>query len=65
MAGTLSKIEVSVGPGESPALLRNDIAPGDPLKWSIVDLQVESPYVAAVAVEGKIADIRYRNLASQ
>lgn len=44
--------DVSILPGEPPALLAHRIRPGDVGRWSLRDLEVPEGYCAALAVEG-------------
>jgi len=48
----LDQFDVSLAPGEPPALLRVDGADHEAARWSLYDLRPDSDYAAAVAVEG-------------
>lgn len=51
----LSRFCVSLSPGESPALLRVEGDPAEISRWSFRELAPGPGYVAALAVEGRIA----------
>lgn len=59
IAQLLDKVSVSCAPGEPARLLSNRQEPDDVHKWSIEDLKEESPYIGALAYEGKGAEVKY------
>lgn len=55
----LDSFDVTLGPGDRAALLRND--DGTHERWTMVNVEVGPGYAGAVAVEGQITNIRYWN----
>ncbi len=51
----LDSFEVTLAPGDGPALLRARHGPDDAARWSLYDLPVTPGYTAALAVEGASA----------
>ncbi len=49
----LDEFDVSLGPGEVAALLRNPKDPGEVTRWSMQSVAVPAGYVAAVVAEGQ------------
>jgi 4'-phosphopantetheinyl transferase len=56
LSQALDGFDVTLGPGEPAALLRVD--EDDASRWSLRDLDVSAGYAAALAVEGKVSEIR-------
>lgn len=52
----LDGFDVTLGPGEPPALLRAD--EDDTSRWSLSDIDVGEDYASALVVEGQISNIR-------
>jgi 4'-phosphopantetheinyl transferase len=50
--------DVSLLPGEPPALIEHRQSPGEPARWSIIDIPVPRGFCAALAVEGPPPVIR-------
>lgn len=48
----LDQFEVSLAPGEVPALLRNHKEPGETARWSMHSVEMPDGYVAALVAEG-------------
>lgn len=59
MSQPLDGFDVTFGPGENAALIRNE--DGAPERWTMVDVEVGPGYAGAVAVEGRLTGIRYWN----
>ena len=59
LSQSLDGFDVTLGPGESAALLRTDAGPHE--HWSMANVEVGPGYAGAVAVEGPITAIRYWN----
>jgi 4'-phosphopantetheinyl transferase len=55
----LDGFDVTLGPSESAALLRND--DGTHERWTMADIEVGPGYAGALAVEGSISHVRYWN----
>lgn len=55
----LDGFDVTLGPGERAALLRND--DGTHERWTMAGIEVGPGYAGAVAVEGRISKIEYWN----
>lgn len=54
----LDQFDVSLRPAEPVAVLRTHYDPADAARWSLVDLDVGTPYRAALAVEGHAFTVR-------
>lgn len=52
----LDGFDVTLGPGEPPALLR--VHEDDASRWSLSDVKIDEGYAAALAVEGSVSGIR-------
>lgn len=59
LSQALDGFDVTLGPGELAALLRND--DGTHERWTMADVEVGPGYAGALAVEGSITNIRYWN----
>ncbi len=59
LSQALDSFDVTLGPGESAALLRCE--DGAPERWTMVDVEVGPGYAGAVAVEGRISKIQFWN----
>jgi len=55
MSQALDRFDVTLAPGEPPALLRADEA--DEASWSMSDIDVGPGYASALAVEGPIGEV--------
>lgn len=55
----LDGFDVTLAPGEPPALLRTEEDSQEAARWFFHDLQVGSDYSAALAVEGPTSTVRY------
>lgn len=54
----LNTFEVTLAPGQPPALLRTPEGPLETSRWTIIDLAPAPDYAAALVVEGSISTIR-------
>jgi len=54
LATQLDSFDVTLGPGEPPALLRVGDDPSEPGRWSLLDLDAGPGYAAALAVAGRV-----------
>jgi|WetSurMetagenome_2_1015567.scaffolds.fasta_scaffold100454_2 4'-phosphopantetheinyl transferase len=50
--------DVSLLPGDPPALIEHRQSPGEPARWSLIDIPVPHGFCAALAVEGRPPVIR-------
>ena len=50
--------DVSLLPGDPPALIEHRQSPGEPARWSLIDIPVPHGFCAALAVEGSSPIIR-------
>ena len=57
----LDTFDVTLAPGEQAALLRVQLDPEAITRWSLFDLDVETGYAAALAVEGQVSALRKWN----
>ena len=59
LSQSLAGFDVTLGPGESAALLRTD--EGSHERWSMANIEVGPGYAGALVVEGPVTTIRYWN----
>lgn len=59
MALPLEHFAVSLAPGASPALLAVDGHPDEPARWTLRDVEAGEGFAAALAVEGRLANVCY------
>ncbi len=59
LSQSLDGFDVTLGPGERAALLRND--DGTHERWAMADVDVGPGYAGALAVEGPVSQVRYWN----
>ena len=57
LSQALDGFDVTLGPGESATLLRNE--DGSHERWTMADVEVDPGYAGALAVEGPVSIIRY------
>jgi 4'-phosphopantetheinyl transferase len=50
--------DVSFLPGHPPALIMHRTSPGEPARWSLVDIPVPKDYCATLAIEGETPALR-------
>ncbi len=60
LARPLDTFEVTVGAGEPPRLLRDDLDPAAATRWTFVDLDAGPGYAATLAAEGALARVLCR-----
>ncbi len=51
--------DVSLLPGQPPALLQHRTAPDEPKRWQLMDITVPDGFYATLAVKGEVPVIRY------
>jgi 4'-phosphopantetheinyl transferase len=58
----LDQFDVTLGPGEPAALIRTDFDPSQVHRWTFYDLNLNSDYAGAVALEGKVTALKLYRL---
>lgn len=54
----LDRFTVSLVPGQPARLLSTDV-PGETSRWTLMELQAGTGYIASLAIEGKVGAVRY------